>query len=334
MIDAKQLAKWAADPDTAAIALERLREAGADPSAHLEQWVRLLDTAPGSVEQLVKRPALVDEIPRTRGAYERDRFERHLDEQLATEPDLESKLALLRSVRVEETLRIAWQDVVEGADLTVVTRRISDLAEILLERVVRDVRAELADKYGRPWHQGEPVDVAVIAMGKLGGAELNYSSDIDLIFLYGKDGETDGGPDGHTITNREFFHRLTERVTREVNVVTAEGRMYRVDLRLRPEGAVGSLARSLASTLAYYRRLGETWERQAHLKARAIAGDRQLGREFVRAIREWSYGRGLSFDEIAALKRIKQRIEDVTAGRGDERHEVKLGTAESATWSS
>ena len=155
MIDAKQLAAWAADPDAVAVALERLREAGADPTPHLEPWVRLLDTAPGSVELLVKRPALIDEIPRSRGAYERDRFERHLDEQLAAEPDLESKLACLRSVRVEETLRIAWQDVVEGADLTVVTRRISDLAEILLERVVRDVRAELADKYGRPWHQDE-----------------------------------------------------------------------------------------------------------------------------------------------------------------------------------
>jgi len=325
MTEATKIDEWAADPDAVRVALERLRDAGADPAPHLEGWVRLLDVAPGSVEQLVNRPALVEEIPRSRGTYERDRFERDLDERLAMAPDLESQLACLRAVRVEETLRIAWQDVVERADLTVVTRRISDLAEITLERVVRGVREELARKYGRPWHQGEPVDVAVIAMGKLGGAELNYSSDIDLIFLYGKDGETDGGAEGNTITNREFFHRLTERVTREVDAVTADGRMYRVDLRLRPEGAVGSLARSLASTLAYYRRLGETWERQAHLKARAIAGDRQLGSEFVRAIREWSYGRGLSFDEIAALKRIKQRIEDVTAGRGDERHEVKLG---------
>jgi oligopeptide transport system ATP-binding protein len=110
-------------------------------------------------------------------------------------------------------------------------------------------------------------------MGKLGGSELNYSSDIDLIFLYGKDGETDGGSAGNRITNREFFHRLTERVTREVDAVTPDGRMYRVDLRLRPEGATGSLVRTLASTLAYYRRLGETWERQAHLKARVVAGE-------------------------------------------------------------
>jgi glutamate-ammonia-ligase adenylyltransferase len=314
-----------ADPETVRVALERIREAGADPDPHIEGWTRLLDAAPTSVEYLAQRPALVDEIPRSKGEYERDRFERQLDETLAGLPDLESRVAHMRRVRVEETLRIAWQDVVEGADLTVVTRRISELVEILVERVVRGVREELAAKYGRPWHEGEPVDAAVIGMGKLGGSELNYFSDIDLIFLYGKDGETDGGSRGNCITNREFFHRLTERVTREVDAVTPDGRMYRVDLRLRPEGQTGSLVRTLASTLAYYRRLGETWERQAHLKGRAIAGDRKLGDEFVRAIRDWVYGRGLNFEEIAALKRIKQRMEDVTAHRGEERHEVKLG---------
>ncbi len=116
-------------------------------------------------------------------------------------------------------------------------------------------------------------------MGKLGGAELNYSSDIDLIFLYGKDGSTDGGAGGRRITNREYFHRLSERVTRELNAVTEHGRLYRVDLRLRPEGSSGSLARSLASSIAYYRTMGETWERQAFLKARPVAGDSTIGRE-------------------------------------------------------
>jgi glutamate-ammonia-ligase adenylyltransferase len=319
------IADLAADPDAVRVALERLVEAGADPTPHREGWIRLLDASPASVEHLVHRPALVDEIPLSRGEYDRDRFELQLDETLAGLPDLASQVAYMRRLRVEETLRIAWQDVVEGADLTVVTRRISELVEILMERVVRGVRDELAGKYGRPWHEDEPVDVSVIAMGKLGGSELNYFSDIDLIFLYGKDGETDGGAAGNRITNREFFHRLTERVTREVDAVSPDGRMYRVDLRLRPEGQTGSLARTLASTLAYYRRLGETWERQAHLKGRAIAGDRRLGDDFVRSIRDWVYGRGLNFDEIAALKRIKQRMEDVTAHRGEERHEVKLG---------
>lgn len=315
----------AADPQGVVVGLQRLLEAGADPLPHIGGVLRLIDASPITVETLTARPALLEEVAGEQGHYERSIFERDLDAALEARPDLPAKMDHLRAVRVEETLRIAWQDVVEGVDLTVVTRRISDLAEILLERVLRAVQAGLVAQYGRPWHDGEPVDAAVVAMGKLGGGELNYSSDIDLIFLYGKDGETDGGPSGHAITNREFFHRLTERVTREVGAGTAAGRLYRVDLRLRPEGTVGSLARSLASSVAYYMRMGETWERQAFIKARCVAGDRRIGEEFVDSVRAWAYGRGLDFAEISALKRIKQRIEDVTITRGEERSEVKTG---------
>lgn len=315
--------KGAADAEAVLVGLQRLLEHGVEVLPRLTGWLKLIDASPSAVETLIARPALARDIAQS--TYERDEFEHGLREALRGLPGLEARLEHLRSVRVDETLRIAWQDVVEGADLTVVTRRISDLAEIVMERVLEEVNAELTRLYGRPWHQSEPVGVAVMAMGKLGGAELNYSSDIDLIFLYGKDGETDGGRGGKRITNREYFHRLTERVTRETNAVTPEGRLYRVDLRLRPEGASGSLARSFASTVAYYRRIGETWERQALLKARAIAGDRALGEEFVRSVREWSYGRGLQFEEISALKRIKQRMEDITSTRGEERDEVKLG---------
>lgn len=314
----------AADPATLRVGLQRLLEAGADLGPRLDGWLRFLDASPVAVETLILRPALVREIPEHGGAYDRAEFARDLDEALRALPDLGARLDHLRAVRVEETLRITWQDVVEAADLTVVARRISDLADEIMGRALAHVLAEAAERYGRPWHEREPVGIAIIAMGKLGGAELNYSSDIDLVFVYGKDGETDGGPRGR-ISNREFFHRVTEKVTREANRVTPRGRLYRVDLRLRPEGAVGSLARSLASSLAYYARMGETWERQAFLKARVIAGDRAVGTEFVSAVKEWAYGRGLEFEEIASLKRLKQRVEDITAGRGEEHLEVKLG---------
>lgn len=311
----------AADPAAVEAGLQRLLEAGADPGRHVAGWMKLLDASPLAADALVRRPALVREIPESGGAYDRAEFERGLSEALRALPDLAARVDRLRAVRVEEALRIAWQDVVEGTDLTVVTRRISDLAEIVLERLLALVEEELERQHGRP----EPKGVAIIAMGKLGGAELNYSSDIDLIFVYGKDGETEGGPVGRKLSNREFFHRLTERVTREANAVTPMGRLYRVDLRLRPEGQTGSLAQSLASTLAYYRRTGETWERQALLKARVIAGDRAIGEAFVADVRSWVFARGLDFEEIAALKRIKQRIEDSTLVRGEERREVKLG---------
>ncbi|MEE8105102.1 MAG: bifunctional [glutamate--ammonia ligase]-adenylyl-L-tyrosine phosphorylase/[glutamate--ammonia-ligase] adenylyltransferase [Planctomycetota bacterium] len=315
----------AADPAAVAVGLQRLVEAKTDPGANINGWMRLIDHTPAAVETLLNRPHLVSELPHDRGRYERAGFERELDEALRSLPDLKTRLDHLRTIRVEETLRIAWLDVVEGADLTVVTRRISDLAETLTERVLREVQRELSAKYGRPWHRGEPVGLAVIAMGKLGGAELNYSSDIDLIFVYGKDGETDGGTNAQPITNREFFHRLCERMSREFNAVSAHGKLYRCDLRLRPEGSLGSLARTLAASVAYYRKSGETWERQAFLKARPIAGDRTIGDEFVARVREWAYGRGLSFEEISALKHVKRRIEKATRSRGQERGEVKTG---------
>jgi len=317
--------RGAADPEAVVVGLQRLLEVEADPFSHLDGWLKLLDASPAAVDALVRRPALVREIPERIGAYDRGEFERELDEALAALPTLEARIDHLRAVRVEETLHIAWRDVVDGADLAVVTRRISDLAETVLERVLSLVEDELLRQHGRPWHESEPVRLAIIAMGKLGGGELNYSSDIDLIFVYGKEGETDGGARSKPITNSEYFRRLTERVTKEANAVTATGRLYRVDLRLRPEGAVGSLARSLASSVAYYRQHGETWERQALLKARCIAGDRALGDEFTRSVKKWAYGRGLDFEGIAALKRIKARMEAITAGRGEERSEVKLG---------
>ncbi|MGQ0613691.1 MAG: bifunctional [glutamate--ammonia ligase]-adenylyl-L-tyrosine phosphorylase/[glutamate--ammonia-ligase] adenylyltransferase [Planctomycetaceae bacterium] len=315
----------AADPESVAVGLARIFESGGTPLPHLEGWMALLDASPASVEPLLANPGLLQEIPRSSGSRDRETLERELDEALRDAPTHDARLDHLRSVRVEETLRIAWQDVVEGADLTVTTQRISELAEILLERVLRLEQQRLTEAHGRPWAGSEPVGMAVIAMGKLGGSELNYSSDIDLVYLYGKDGATDGGASGRPLSNREFFHRLAERTTRDVDAATPRGRLYRVDLRLRPEGATGALARSLASSVAYYRQMGETWERQAFLKARAIAGDRGIAQEFVDTVRAWSYGRGLSFQEIASLKRIKGRIEQATITRGEEHSEVKLG---------
>ncbi|MFQ5845442.1 MAG: hypothetical protein ACE5JG_10705, partial [Planctomycetota bacterium] len=315
----------AADPEAVSAGLVRLVEAGGDPRPDLEGWIRLIDASPVAVDTLAARPALLEEVPRRCGDRVRDRFERELDAALAALPGPQERLDHLRAVRLEEVLRICWHDVVGGADVSVVTQRLSDLAEIVIERVLGVAQDEVSRVHGRPRHEGKPVGAAVIAMGKLGGAELNYSSDIDLIFVYGKDGRTEGGEGGRSTTNREYFHRVFERVVREIGAVTPAGRLYRVDVRLRPEGSTGSLARSLASSLAYYGRLGETWERQALLKARWVAGDRRVGEPFVAALRSWACGGGLTFEEIASLKRVKQRLEERSARRGETHREVKLG---------
>ena len=153
LADIERYRKTAADPDAVVVGLHRILEAGADPLGNLEGWLKLIDTSPEAVETLVQRPALARDIADV--TYDRVTFERELRGALDELPDLESRLDHLRSVRVDETLRIAWQDVVDGADLTVITRRISDLAEIVMEYVVHEVNEELAKRFGRAWHDGE-----------------------------------------------------------------------------------------------------------------------------------------------------------------------------------
>src|SRR5262249_41951393 len=150
---------------------------------------------------------------------------------------------------------------------------------------------------------GQPARCTILAFGKLGGKELNYSSDIDLMFVYDEEGSTRGNR-VTSLGNDEFFGRVLTEVVRLLSAHTEQGQAYRVDLRLRPEGDRGPLARSLASTLAYYDTLGRTWERQALIKVRPVAGDTRFGDEFVRAIEPFVYRKYLSFAEINGIKAL------------------------------
>src|SRR5437868_3921289 len=169
---------------------------------------------------------------------------------------------------------------------------------------------------------GEPARLAVIGFGKLGGEELNYSSDIDLMFIHDADGETRGR---RPIPAGEFFGRVVSEVVRLLSAHTPDGQAYRVDLRLRPEGRRGPLSRTLASTLSYYDAMGRTWERQALIKARPVAGDVSLGREFLQAIEPFIYRKYFSFSEINEVKALKRKIERQTRAAGADDTEVKTG---------
>src|SRR5262249_28254642 len=160
------------------------------------------------------------------------------------------------------------------------------------------------------------------ALGKLGGEELNYSSDIDLIFLYDAEGQT-AGP--RAATNGEFFARLGGEIVRLLSDHTALGPAYRVDMRLRPEGDHGPLARSLPATLGYYETTGRTWERQALIKCRPVAGDLALGDQFLAAITPFVYRQYLGGAEIGEIKAMKRRIENRTRSAGADAFEVKTG---------
>ena len=169
---------------------------------------------------------------------------------------------------------------------------------------------------------GTPATFVILAMGKLGGSELNYSSDVDLVFLYDVDGTTDGQ---RRTGNAEFFERLARELVGLLTETTELGMAYRVDLRLRPDGERGPMVNSVAGASHYYDMRGRTWERQALIKARAVAGDIALGNQFLESLRPWIYRRYLSRADITGIKALKRRIEQRTRDDGAASRDVKTG---------
>jgi glutamate-ammonia-ligase adenylyltransferase len=232
-------------------------------------------------------------------------------------------LAALRRFKRRETLRIAYGDIIHGQSLRTVTAQISHLADAILEAAVRSARRALEAKRGRPMRpDGRPARFVALAMGKLGGVELNYSSDIDLVFLYDQEGQTEGPK---SQTNGEFFDRLAREIVRLLTAPTELGYAYRVDLRLRPQGETGPMVPSLESALGYYDVLGRTWERQTYVKARPAAGDLDLGHELLTQLEPWVYRSYLSLADIAGIKALKRRIEQRTIREGADARDVKTG---------
>jgi len=234
-------------------------------------------------------------------------------------------LRAFRKFRQRHILRIGTNDIIRERPLEEITRDISRVADCALEIAVHTALRLIGARFGEPMtHAGEPARVVVMAFGKLGGKELNYSSDIDLMFLYDDEGQTQGRR-AFSITNDDFFARMTTEVVRLLTTHTDRGQAYRVDLRLRPEGHRGPLARSIASTLSYYDTMGRTWERQALIKVRPVAGNMKLGEEFLKVIEPFVYRKYLTASEINEIKAIKRRIEHNASRSGENSTEVKTG---------
>jgi glutamate-ammonia-ligase adenylyltransferase len=232
----------------------------------------------------------------------------------------------LRRFKYRQLLRIASRDLLGDADLTVTTEELSHLADVCLAEAWRTSEAAARDEYGAPVDvEGNETGLAVIAMGKLGGGELNYSSDIDLMFVYGSDGETAGGRSGR-IANGDYFARVGRDVADFIEAVTEEGYAFRVDLRLRPEGRMGPVVLSLDAYRDYYMRRAELWERQALLKARVSAGHERTSAGFMALAREVVYRPGVDESIVRAIRRMKGEIDRSLAAKGHGRDNVKLGT--------
>ncbi len=224
----------------------------------------------------------------------------------------------LRLARRREILRILLADAAGGAPLEAVAGALSDLAEAVVRTVLDRELAAAAAAEGPPLHgDGSPATMACVALGKLGGAELNYSSDVDLLFVRSGDGwcGPGGGSPGRGL--HEHFAGVASAAARALSRRTEEGHLYRVDLRLRPRGTEGALVPRSAGAVHYYRSLGRGWERQALLKARPVAGDLALGADLLRQLEPWVYGRPLLSGEIAEIRRLKRVVEESPGAGAD-----------------
>jgi [glutamine synthetase] adenylyltransferase / [glutamine synthetase]-adenylyl-L-tyrosine phosphorylase len=267
--------------------------------------------------------------------------------------ELSSALAQVREFKQRETLRIGARDLARLSNVPEITRELSDLADVCLDAVWEICWSQLEQRYGQPWHQDvagewQPTAGCVLGLGKLGGQELNYSSDVDLILVYTEEGQVfkdrpgqrwkvegrqkrSGRPQTSArapralLNNHQFFNRLAEAFVTEVTRMAPEGVLYRVDLRLRPEGDAGPLSRSVAGFENYYAQWGQSWERMMLIKGRGVAGDESLAAEFLEMVQPFRYPRSINASVLREIGAMKDRIENEVVKAGELERNVKLG---------
>jgi glutamate-ammonia-ligase adenylyltransferase len=268
-------------------------------------------------------------------------------EPLLEASDYTAALARVREFKQRELLRIGARDLARLGQAPEITLELSSVADVCLEAVWRVCQRQMVQRYGQPWHKDadghwQPTAGTVVGLGKLGGQELNYSSDVDVVFVYSEEGEVFKAPPGvsaarkpagaaaedsgrATLANHQFFNRLAEAFITEVTRLAPEGALYRIDLRLRPEGDMGPLSRSLAGFENYYAQWGQTWERMMLIKARGVAGDETLAAEFLEMIQPFRYPRSINESALREVGQMKDRIEQEVVKAGELERNVKLG---------
>jgi [glutamine synthetase] adenylyltransferase / [glutamine synthetase]-adenylyl-L-tyrosine phosphorylase len=263
-------------------------------------------------ETLIRNVDLLSRLGR-RSELERCRSREEFREEFAQfrEQSQGRDLSLsLAQFRKREYVRILLRDVSGAAELAEVSEEISSLSDALLQEAAVVSHSELTRRHGSPQcvdSKGRQHECrfAVISLGKLGGSELNYSSDVDLLFLF----DGDNGASNAAITNREFFIQFAQRTTELLSRHTPEGQVFRIDLRLRPQGHEGELAVALPQAVRYYTEIAQDWELQAMIKARHSAGDPTLSREFIWAIAPFIYRSDLNFAAIKTALQSRERID-------------------------
>ena len=325
-----QLCRLAADPDLALAGVERYADGAASlPSEAdlLEALVLLCGASRMIAGILAREPRILRRAARspfgTRARPETQllRMLSRAARRLAAD-DVTGLHRLLRRVRARELVRIALRDL-RRARVGEVTGELSSLATACLDVAIRFHDRRLRERHGAPegLADREPgAGFCVLAMGKLGARELNFSSDIDLVYVYEKDGTTRGS---RPITHFAYFAKIAELVTESLAKATEDGFVFRVDLNLRPDGQNGPIVNSIRAAELYYQSYGRSWERNALVKARPAAGDLGVGEELLRLLEPFVWRRSLDLEVVAEIQAMKSRIDARSGAEG--RDDLKLG---------
>lgn len=300
--------------------------------ANLTQWrqaqtqlqlIKVLTSSPYAAQLFLLNPQLLDHDVLT-AVFSKHQLQLRLDEAMI---DVTSETQLhqcLRQFRKAHQVRLIWRNRCGLGTSQQLVEELSNLADVCVDAALKWLHKDSVKQWGQPTsHEGQPQELVVLGMGKLGGRELNLSSDIDLIFSFPAGGETQGGR--RCLDNQQFFIRLGQRLIQAIDTVTAEGFVFRVDMRLRPYGASGALSLSFDAMEIYYQQQGREWERYAFIKARVVAGNQAHGQQLLELLRPFVYRRYLDYSAIESLRSLKKMIASEVRRRGLEQN-VKLGT--------
>ncbi|HUK18486.1 MAG TPA: hypothetical protein VLW65_18815 [Bryobacteraceae bacterium] len=311
------------DPQTASRYLERLRQEApsafdriASSPAALRCAVNLFSYSHFLSDAVLRNPERLLQVANS-GSFYRvltvEEYEERLYDFLGKDHEGVPSAVDLARFRRRQLLRIVLRDVLGAASLSDVTEEVSNLADAILDVAYRSIRADLVTRHGEPrLGDASPCGFSVISLGKLGGKELNYSSDIDLMFVYGGDGETEGP---ERVSNKEFYKKVANQYTALLSTYTADGQCYRVDLRLRPDGTLGEIAVALDGARSYYASRARDWEKQMLIKARISAGEPEPGAALLEFVEPLIYQSSLDFRAVEAVSETRQRIGEKMAAR-------------------
>jgi glutamate-ammonia-ligase adenylyltransferase len=296
-----------------------------------ERWAQFACVTAASdfvIEQSVRDPLMLLELVQS-GELDRSFAPGELCAQIAAAVSVAETDDLLgralRRQRAHHQVRIIWRDLTRQADLIQTCRDLSDMADASIDQAYQWLYTRHCQQFGVPTgrRSGEPQQMVILGMGKLGAVELNLSSDIDLIFAYPEGGETVGVK--RPLDNQEFFIRLGQRLIKALDPMTVDGFVFRVDMRLRPYGSSGALVLSFNALEQYYQDQGRDWERYAMIKSRVVAGDQVAGAQLQEMLRPFVYRRYLDFSAIEALRTMKQLIQQEVRRKGMADN-IKLGS--------